>query len=104
MREYMDAAASPTAAAPQIRSASLSGWLATCRASAQLQPINPRLLKIMGHNITVASSPRAAGPKRRAVTTPVITPQPWMARLVKNVLVFALEKIMGNCAASNLGI
>jgi len=48
----------------------------------------------MGHNITVASSPLAVGPKMRAVKIPVINPQNWMAKLVEKVAIFALEKIM----------
>src|SRR5258708_2285391 len=43
--------------------------------------------------MTVASSPLAVRPKRRAVKTPVISPQNWMARLVEKVAIFALEKI-----------
>ena len=36
----------------------------------------------------------AEGPRMRAVKTPVITPQLWIARLVKNVPILALEKII----------
>src|SRR5579864_2512073 len=93
-RRHRKAAADPTVSAARIQSASFSGLAATSRASAQLQPSNPRLLRIMGHNMTVASSPLAVGPRRRAVKIPVISPQNWMARLVEKVAMLALEKII----------
>jgi hypothetical protein len=46
--------------------------------------------------MAVASSPRATGPRVRAVTIPVMTPHPWMAKQVKNVPIFAREKIIRN--------
>ena len=93
-KKYRHAAANPTATAARIQSDSFRGSAATSRARAQLHPINPRLLRIMGHNITVASSPLAVGPKLRAVKIPVINPQNWIAKLVENVAIFALEKII----------
>src|ERR1017187_3755841 len=96
--EYTNEAANPIAMALHVWSASDRGSFATPRARAQLQPISPRLLKMMGHNRTVASSPRAEGPRMRAVKIPVITPQAWIARLVKNVPILALEKIIRKIA------
>jgi hypothetical protein len=52
------------------------------------------LVKITGHNITVANSPLAVGPRTRAVRTPVIRPETWIATLVRNVEILALENIM----------
>src|SRR5258706_15963178 len=91
-------AANPRATALQIWSDSLSGLFATARARAQLQPINPKLLRMMGHNMTVASSPLAEGPRMRAVKIPVIIPHTWIAKLVKKVPILALEKIIRGAA------
>src|SRR5580704_12991702 len=76
---------------------SRSGSFATSRARTQLQPINPRLLKITGHKMTVASSPLATGPSNRAVRMPVAAPQTWMIKLVENVPKLALENITRDC-------
>lgn len=43
--------------------------------------------------MTVASSPRLAGPSKRAVSIPVAAPQAWMSRLVESVPKLAREKI-----------
>jgi hypothetical protein len=56
----------------------------------------------MGHNMTVASSPLAVGPRSRAVKIPVISPQAWMARLVEKVAMLALEKIIFEAARRQL--
>jgi hypothetical protein len=97
-RRYNNAVTSPTATPTAAQSDSHSGSFATSRARTQLQPINPRLLKIMGHKMTVASSPLATGPSRRAVTMPVTAPQAWMIKLVENVPKLALENITRSCA------
>src|ERR1700730_13416049 len=97
-RRYNRAVASPTATPTEAQSHSFSGYFATSRARTQLQPISPRLLNTMGHKMTVASSPLATGPSRRAVRMPVTAPQDWMNTLVENVPRFALEKIKSSCA------
>lgn len=92
-RKYKRAVAIPTVIPVAAQSLSRCGSFAISRARTQLQPIKPRLLKTVGHRITVASSPLAAGPNRRAVSMPVPAPQACMARLVENVPKLALEKI-----------
>src|SRR4029077_3083455 len=97
-RRYNRAVARPTATPTAAQSHSRSGSFATSRARTQLQPISPRLLKMVGHKMTVASSPLATGPSRRAVIIPVAAPQAWMIELVENVPKLAFENITSTCA------